>query len=260
MPSSIFEKRTDQILIYHLIITILFVYLFYQLISMRKTNIVYRYWSEYVMNRYCFILYILLSIFIFTKDSYTGVLLLVLAVGSFKTAFKEYFIDTDTTSDIIDPRYQSEPAIPTKIVDGQVMADLPVPTATSLQDTVDAVALLNSQALGEDARFKTDNVVVQEILRQIKSQVDFDPYKTQLDKDVIYEIYNKYFDNDIFIKLKNNNDDSASYLAAGNFSYVPTVAQVDYDLVTYQNLSNNISFGVNPLADGIANKTKINRG
>ena len=83
---------------------------------------------------------------------------------------------------------------------------------------------------------------------------------TELDKDVIYEIYNKYFDNDIFIKLQKNNDDSASYLAAGNFSYVPTVAQVDYDLVSYQNLSNNIQFGINPITDGIANKTKINRG
>ncbi len=223
---------------------------------MRRSNIIYRYWSEYVMNRYCFILYILLAILIFTKDSYTGILLLVLAVGSFKTAFKEYFVDTnevDTTNTI-------QTAIPTRIVNGQVITNLRVPEATSLQDTINAAGLLRAQALGEDDRFKTDDVVVREILRQIKSQVDFDPYKTQLDKDVIYEIYNKYFDNDIFIKLKNNNDDSASYLAAGNFNYVPAASQVDYDLVTYQNLNNNISFGVNPLADGIANKTKVNRG
>ena len=72
--------------------------------------------------------------------------------------------------------------------------------------------------------------------------------------------YSKYFDNDIFKKLQNNNDDSASYIAAGNFNYVPKVAKVDYDLVSYQNLSNNTGFGVSPLADGLANKTKVNRG
>lgn len=119
---------------------------------------------------------------------------------------------------------------------------------------------IQAQALGEDDRFKVNEVAVREILQQIKSQVDFDPYKTQLDKEVIYEIYNKYFDNDIFKKLQNNNSDSASYIAAGNFNYVPTVAQVDYDLITYQNLSNNTGLGINPIADGISNKTKINRG
>jgi len=48
-------------------------------------------------------------------------------------------------------------------------------------------------------------------------------------------------------------------LAAGNFQYIPTVAQVDYDLITYQNLNDNIQLGINPLVDGISNKTKINR-
>jgi hypothetical protein len=200
------------------------------------------------MNRYCFILYILLSLLVLKYNRYTGTLLLVLGIGSFKSAIKEYFITTPTD------------AIPTKIVDGKILADVPIPTITSLQDTINANNLLNAQELGKDDRFKMDDVAVKEILREIKSQVDFDPYKTELDKDVIYEIYNKYFDNDIFIKLQKNNDDSASYLAAGNFSYVPTVAQVDYDLVSYQNLSNNIQFGINPITDGIANKTKINRG
>jgi len=258
------------------------------------------------MNKYCFILYLFLALFILRLDSYTGVLLLVLAIGTFKSAVKELFtLDSFSpesfsgdSSDIIDPRYNpsatavlvapindssntkpvttmpnttlpnttlpnttipNSGTIPTKIVDGQVVADLPIPTEIPLQDTL-SVDKIQAQALGKDERFKVDEVAVREILRQIKSQVDFDPYKTQLDKEVIYEIYNKYFDNDIFKKLQNNNSDSASYIAAGNFNYVPTVAQVDYDLVTYQNLSNNTGFGINPLADGLANKTKINRG
>ena len=273
---------------------------------MKKTNVVYRFWNTYITNKYCFILYILLSLFILLHDSYTGVLLLVLAIGTFKSAIKEFFTSesfSGDASDIIDPRYNPSPiavlvapindtnvssssnpetttptttiqntttpnttpttllvggTIPTKIVDGQVVADLPVPTVIPLQDTL-SVENIQSQALGKDERFKVDEVAVQEILRQIKSQVDFDPYKTQLDKQVIYEIYNKYFDNDIFKKLQNNNSDSASYIAAGNFNYVPRVDKVDYDLVTYQNLSNNISFGISPLADGLANKTKLNR-
>jgi hypothetical protein len=230
--------------------TCIFVYVFYHLLSMKKSNMVYYIWSEYVMNKYCFILYIILSCLIIKLDSYIGILLLVLAIGSYKIATKEFFVvPTDNTA-----------SIPTKIVDGQIIADLPIPTMTSLQDTVNPETLIKEQALGEDARFKMDDVVVKDILRQIKSQVDFDPYKTQLDKSVIFEIYNKYFDNDVFVKLKNNNDDSASYLAAGNFSYVPTIAQVDYDLVSYQNLNDNVQFGVNPLVDGISNKTKINRG
>jgi len=260
------------------------------------------------MNKYCFIVYLFLSLFILRLDSYTGVLLLVLAIGTFKSALKELFTSelftselftseffTGDASDIIDPRYSPSSsavlvapigesnnklettipatttipnttipttnrieAIPTKIVNGQIAADLPVPTMIPLQDTI-SVKNIQSQALGEDDRFKVDEVAVKEILQQIKSQVDFDPYKTQLDKEVIYEIYNKYFDNDIFKKLQNNNSDSASYIAAGNFNYVPTVPQVDYDLITYQNLSNNTGFGINPLTDGIANKTKINR-
>jgi hypothetical protein len=129
-----------------------------------------------------------------------------------------------------------------------------------LQNSINSEDLINAQFLGIDSRFKKDDVVIQNILRQIKSQVDFDPYKTDLSKDVINEIYNKYFDNDIFVKLKNNNDDSKDYLAAGNFNYVPKVAQADYDLVSYQNLSDNLQIGINPIIDGINNKTKINRG
>ena len=291
----------NQQLWYHTFITIVFVYIFYNLLTMKKTNFVYKFWYEYIMNKYCFILYIILSLFILLRDSYTGALLLVLAVGTFKTAIRELF--TGDTGDIIDPRYNPSPIavldappinnssisstysttskttiqnttipnttmatrllagepIPTKIMDGWIVADYPKPTDKPLQDTV-SVENIQAQALGEDERFKVDEVAVREILRQIKSQVDFDPYKTELDKEVIYEIYNKYFDNDIFKKLQNNNTDSASYIAAGNFNYVPTVAKVDYDLVSYQNLSNNIGFGINPLTDGIANKTKINRG
>lgn len=237
---------------FHSFITVIFVYIFYNLLTMKKTNVIYGFWNVYIMNKYCFILYIFISLFILRLDSYTGILLLVLAIGTFKSAIKELFItDNNAKGDLGNP-------LPTKIVDGQIVANLTVPTMLPLQDTI-SVGNIQAQALGEDERFKVDDVAVRDILRQIKSQVDFDPYKTDLDKQVIYEIYNKYFDNDIFKKLQNNVDDSASYIAAGNFNYVPTIPQVDYDLVAYQNLSNNIGFGVSPLVDGIANKTTLQR-
>jgi hypothetical protein len=259
----------QQLFWYHLIITIIFTYVFVQFLTMKRSNIVFKIYADYILNKYCLILYILLSLIIMKYDTYTGILLLLLIIGPFKISLKEYFYEDPPTS--ISPSTPTNTLIdvdvdvtnkdvPTIIKNNVIVADIPIPTVTSLQGTVDSQKLINIQNLGIDDRFKVDDVAVKDILRQIKSQVDFDPYKTNLSKEVIYEIYNKYFDNDVFVKLKNNNDDSATYLAAGNFNYVPTVPQVDYDLVTYQNLNNNLQVGINPLIDGIANKTKINRG
>ena len=65
------------------------------------------------------------------------------------------------------------------------------------------------------------------------------------------EIYAKYFNNDIFKKLIESNDDSKQYIASGNFPYLPKDNKADYDLTTYQNLSNNFQIGINPIVDGI---------
>lgn len=206
------------------------------------------------MNKYCLILYIILNLIIMKYDTYTGILFLILIIAPFKLSIKELFDDNTKTNTNTNTN-----TIPTIIKDGVILADIPKPTATFLQDTVNNQKIINRQYLGIDNRFKTDDVAIKEILRQIKSQVDFDPYKTNLTKETIGEIYSKYFDNDVFVKLKNVNNDSKTYLASGNFNYVPTLPQVDYDLITYQNLSDNIQIGINPLADGITNDTKINR-
>jgi len=163
-----------------------------------------------------------LTLIILKYDSFTAILLLILIIAPFKCAIKELFVpNTSPTSENLN--------IPTDLI-------------------------------GNDNRFKVDNVSIDTILRQIKSQISFDPYKSNLGKDVIYEIYNKYFNNDIFVKLMNINDDSKKYIAEGNFKYLPDNSKVDYDLVTYQNLSQNTQIGINPLSDGINNTTKINRG
>lgn len=217
------NNNSNNILwIYHIIITGLFVYILVQFLSMQSANPVYRFYTTYLMNTYYLLLYLVLCVIIYQYDKYSAVLMALLIIPPFKIAHKEFF-------------------------------DVPETTTTQ-------PALVDREVLGIDDRFKVDEVVIKDILRQIKSQVDFDPYKTNLDKSVIYEIYNRYFNNDIFTKLKKNNDDSASYIAAGNFKYLPTTPQVDFDITTYQNLSDNIQFGVSPLLDGIGNTTKINRG
>jgi len=149
-------------------------------------------------------------------DKFTAVLLLILIISPFKCAFKEYFEDN----------------IP------------------------ESISISTSPNINSDDRFKMDEIAKTKILKQIKSQVDFDPYKTDLSKEVIYEIYNKYFDNDVFIKLKKINDDSKQYIAEGNFKYVPENNKVDYDLVTQNNLSYNSQIGINPISDGLSNKTR----
>ena len=213
-------KMTNIILGYHIILTILFVYIFIQFLTMKRSNKIYKFYSDYIMNKYCIILYMFFILLILKYDSFTSIILLILVIAPFKCAIKEFFV-SDTT-----------PTINLSI-------------ATNL--------------LGKDTRFKVDDVANDTILRQIKSQIEFDPYKTNLAKGVVFEIYNKYFNNDIFVKLMNTNDDSKQYIAAGNFNYLPKNDKVDYDIVKYQNLSENTQIGINPISDGINNYTKINR-
>ena len=208
------------ILGYHIILTIVFVYIFVQFLTMKRTNKVYKFYSDYIMNKYCIILYMFFILIILKYDSFTSIILLILIIAPFKSAIKEFFVsDTTPTNNL------------------SIATDL----------------------LGKDTRFKVDDVANDTILRQIKSQIEFDPYKTNLAKGVVFEIYNKYFNNDIFVKLMNTNDDSKQYIAAGNFNYLPKNDKVDYDIVKYQNLSQNTQIGINPISDGINNYTKINR-
>ena len=176
MKSNMNLKIKNSVLIYRIIVSILFVYIFIQFLTMKRTNAIYRFYTDYIMNKYCIILYLLIVILITKYDKFTAVLLIILIIAPFKCAIKEFFIGTN---DVINP-------------------------TTTIP-------------YGTDDRFKMDEIAKNTILKQIKSQIDFDPYKTNLDKTVIYEINNKYFDNDIFIKIKNINEDRQQYIAESNF-------------------------------------------
>ena len=224
MKSNMKSNMKNSVIIYRIIISILFVYIFIQFLTMKRTNAIYRFYTDYIMNKYCIILYVLLILLTLRYDNFTAIILFILVIIPFKFSIKEFF------------------------------------ETPSITPSITLNALLDSEILGIDNRFKMDEIAKDQILRQIKSQIEFDPYKTNLAKDVINDIYNKYFDNNIFVKLKNTNNDSKQYIASGNFKYLPENNRVDYDLVTYQNLSNNVQIGINPIVDGINNKTKINRG
>lgn len=219
MSRYIFQHHIIKIII----TSIIFIWILLHLIEQK--NIIYKWFLQYIMNQYCFLLYLIISFLCYIYiDKYVGTLMLIIAFVFYNISKKE--------------NYETIPQ-------------------TTLSFNVDNTInnLLDTQ-LGLDERFKSDDVIKKEILRQIKAQIEFDPYKSPLAKDVIYELYNKYYDNDIFVKLKNINDDSQKYIAAGNFNYLPKNDKVDYDLITYQNLNDNIQFGVNPIIDGLANKTR----
>ena len=231
---SSFGNITTSRFIYRIVITILFVYVLVHFFELKKTDPIYDLlMSKLISYKIYIIIAILVALAIFYVDNYTGVLLFILIIIPVRCAIIEDFEGNPSTtvanSDMIDLNGDSDS---------------------------DSDIKLKNQLLGIDDRFKVDEVAKNEILRLIKAQVDFDPYKTKLGKNVIYEIYNKYFDNDIFIKLKNIDDDSKKYIAAGNFTYIPKPNKADYDITTYQNLSTNIQFGINPIIDGIVNKTR----
>jgi hypothetical protein len=200
----------------HCFITILFVYIFIQFLTLKTTNNVYKFYNDYIMNKYCLILYICLLLLVMNYDKYTGILLFILIIGPIKCSYKEYFEDDEQEQE-------------------------------TEQNEINTV--VENNLLGVDDRFKMDDVKKDELLRQIKAQINFDPYKTNLSKEVISELYNKYFDNDVFVKLKEIDNKSKDYIASGKFNYIPKEDKVDYDIKTYENLLKNTSIGVNHLND-----------
>ena len=91
-------KIKNGIIIYHSIITIIFVYIFVQFLTMKSNNAVYRFYSQYIMNRYCIILYILLILIIMKYDKFTSILLLIMIVSPFKCAIKEFYQDNSNST------------------------------------------------------------------------------------------------------------------------------------------------------------------
>ena len=242
-----------HLIIYRLAITVIFVYIFIQFLTMKRSNFVYKFYSDYIMNKFCIILYILLILIIMRYDSYTAILLFILIIIPFKFVYKEYFKSFEYFADLqtINTTIPNTSTIDTSTTD---TSTIPTFTQYNIQlgtDDLTQANLIQLEYLNKDDRFKIDDVSKDDILIQIRKQIENDPYKTNLSKNVINEIYAKYFNNDIFKKLIESNDDSEQYIASGNFPYLPKDNKADYDLTKYQNLSNNFQLGINPIVDGI---------
>jgi len=212
-------KAKNCKLYYHLLVTLVFIYIFIQFLTLKQSNSIYKFYVDYVMNKYCLILYISLLFLIMKYDIYTTILLFILIIGPLRCSSKEYFEEQKDTKE------KNE-----------------ITKEEKEQKEINKV--VKDNLLGIDNRFKMDDVKKNELLKQIKAQINFDPYKTELSKEVIYEIYNKYFDNDVFVKLKGIDDLSKKYIASGKFDYIPKENKVDYDITTYENLLKTSSIGM----------------
>ena len=235
-------------------------YIFVQFLSLKNNNIIYKFYTDYIMDKYCLIIYICLLFYIMRYDTYTAVLLFVLIIGPFRCSKKEYFENDmtipNTTRPYTTSPYTTRPntTSPNTTSPNTTSPNTTSPYTTSPNTTIPYLdreqneinKTVKDKLLGIDDRFKMDDIKKNEILREIKSQINFDPYKTELSKDVIYEIYNKYFDNNVFLKLQSIDEDSKNYIASGNFNYIPQNKKVDFDIKIYQDLNkNNAAFGIN---------------
>ena len=82
-------KIKNILLGYHIILTIIFVYIFIQFLTMKRTNTIYKFYSDYIMNKFCIILYVFLILIILRYDSYTAILLFILIIIPFKFVYKD---------------------------------------------------------------------------------------------------------------------------------------------------------------------------
>mgnify|MGYP003347379110 CR=1 FL=1 len=110
--------------------------------------------------------------------------------------------------------------------------------------TIDSV-LMNQ----DDDRFKTDDVKIREIIRQIQAELDFDPYKTPLARQVIIDVYKRYFNNDMFVKLNEITENSKKYQKEYRLLYMPQPTELNYSIDVADLLSKSSGFGVNPQID-----------
>ena len=146
-------KSKNCKLYYHLLITLVFIYIFIQFLTLKQSNSIYKFYVDYVMNKYCLILYISLLFLIMKYDIYTTILLFILIIGPLRCSSKEYFEEQKDTKE------KNE-----------------ITKEEKEQKEINKV--VKDNLLGIDNRFKMDDVKKNELLKQIKAQINFDPYKT----------------------------------------------------------------------------------
>lgn len=176
------------------------------------------------MGRYIYQLAFLIFVYMLcVSNKYLGILAFLLFILQFKMACKESFSmfnpPNGTQSPAVSP-YSSPSLTPPTTTKSPLFAVLDVVPSLNLEEEklevvskeYEAVAKADiTPVLAEDDLFTMDPVKKSEILRAVRSQLDFDPYKSDLTRETILDIYRKYYGEDEALKFKREYETAQSY-------------------------------------------------
>lgn len=176
------------------------------------------------MGRYIYQLAFLIFVYMLcVSNKYLGILAFLLFILQFKMACKESFSmfnpSNGTQSPAVAP-YSSISITPPTTTKSPLFAVLDVTPSLNLEeDKLEAVSKEYetvakadvAPVLAEDDLFTMDPVKKTEILRAVRAQLDFDPYKSDLTRETILDIYRKYYGEDESLKFKREYETAQSY-------------------------------------------------
>lgn len=172
------------------------------------------------MGQYIYQLAFLIFVYLLcVSNKYLGILAFLLFILQFKMACRESF------SMFNPPDGEQSPAVststtPTTTTKSPLFAVLDVSPSLNLEEeklelvSKEYEATVNKDipiVLAEDDLFTMDPAKKHEILRAVRAQLDFDPYKSDLTRETILDIYRKYFGEDEALKFRREYETSQSY-------------------------------------------------
>jgi hypothetical protein len=178
------------------------------------------------MGQYIYQLGFLIFVYLICiSNKYLGILAFLLFILQFKMACKESFSmfnpPDGEQSPAISTSYTTTPIPSTPTTTkSPLFAVLDVSPSLNLEDEKLEVLTKEYEAAAkadiapitaEDDLFTMDPVKKSEILRAVRAQLDFDPYKSDLTRETILDIYRKYFGEDEALKFRREYETAQSY-------------------------------------------------
>ena len=172
------------------------------------------------MGQYIYQLAFLIFVYMLcVSNKYLGILAFLLFILQFKMACRESFSMFNPPDGEQSPAISPIPTTPTT-TKSPLFAVLDVSPSLNLEEeklelvSKEYEATVNKDIpiiLAEDDLFTMDPVKKSEILRAVRAQLDFDPYKSDLTRETILDIYRKYFGEDEALKFRREYETSQSY-------------------------------------------------
>jgi len=162
-----------------------------------------------------FIYQLVLLIFIYLlslSSRYLGLLGFLIFIVQFSMICKSK--EAKEAFTMFQPEIEQSPAV---AGESPIFGELDKSPITSLfeEELLDSDGQPSSEQLppilSEDDVFKLDPVKKSEILRAVRAQLDFDPYKSDLTRETILDIYRKYFGEDEALRFRKDYDTAQSY-------------------------------------------------